>query len=158
MINRNAQLRETIKNDSGDYYKAIPIRLIPTNRWTNKSSAFRTTTDGNFQRIKSNLVRIYKLINLERKRLTVLYTEKVLATGAFGRLIQAQAIGLRLEDESFETVAVRISPSKSNTKAVEVLVNEMKVLIHLATHLNVVRFLGACTTDISKGINIIGFK
>ena len=87
-----------------------------------------------------------------------MYTEKVLGTGAFGRLMQAQAIGLNLGDESFDTVAVRISPSKSNIKAVEVLVNEMKVLIHLGTHSNVVRFLGACTTDISKGINIIGLK
>ena len=35
------------------------------------------------------------------------------------------------------------------------LVSELKVLIHLGQHLNIVNLLGACTTDIRKGKEIM---
>jgi hypothetical protein len=41
--------------------------------------------------------------------------------------------------------------SQTNVAALEALVSEMKILMHLASHLNVVNLLGACTKDIDKG-------
>jgi hypothetical protein len=35
----------------------------------------------------------------------------------------------------------------------EALVSELKILIHLGSHLNVVNLLGACTKKISKGLS-----
>jgi len=37
--------------------------------------------------------------------------------------------------------------------ALEALVSELKVMLHLGSHLNVVNLLGACTKRISKGIS-----
>ena len=74
--------------------------------------------------------------------------------GRFGRVVQAEAIGLRQGDESFQIVTVRMSPSKLDIKAVEVLINELKINIHLGMHLNIVRFLGASTANIFKGLFI----
>jgi hypothetical protein len=42
--------------------------------------------------------------------------------------------------------------SQTNVAALEALVSEMKILMHLASHLNVVNLLGACTKDIDKGL------
>ena len=33
------------------------------------------------------------------------------------------------------------------------LISELKVLIHVGQHLNIVNLLGACTKDIHKGMN-----
>jgi hypothetical protein len=43
--------------------------------------------------------------------------------------------------------------SQTNVAALEALVSEMKILMHLASHLNVVNLLGACTKDIDKGLS-----
>ncbi len=39
----------------------------------------------------------------------------------------------------------------SDIEQMKALVSELKVLIHLGQHLNIVNLLGACTTDIRKG-------
>ena len=41
--------------------------------------------------------------------------------------------------------------SKINAAAIEALVSELKILIYLGSHLNVVNLLGACTKNIHKG-------
>jgi hypothetical protein len=41
--------------------------------------------------------------------------------------------------------------SQTNVAAMESLVGELKILIHLGSHLNVVNLLGACTKRITKG-------
>ena len=43
--------------------------------------------------------------------------------------------------------------STTNVAAMEALVSELKILIHLGSHLNVVNLLGACTKKISKGLS-----
>ena len=70
-----------------------------------------------------------------------------LREGGFGRVMKAEAIGL--EDK---TVAVKMMLAQTNNiVALEALVSELKVLIHLGSHLNIVNLLGACTKNISKG-------
>jgi hypothetical protein len=41
--------------------------------------------------------------------------------------------------------------SQTNAAALEALVSELKILIHLGAHLNVVNLLGACTKTLIRG-------
>ena len=51
-----------------------------------------------------------------------------------------------------KTVAVKMVRSEANIAATEALMSELKILIYLGSHLNVVNLLGACTKQIHKGI------
>ena len=77
-----------------------------------------------------------------------------MGSGAFGRVVKADAVGLK-ENESVTTVAVKmIRPQlsvTSNNGAIESLISELKILGYLGSHLNVVNLLGACTKRISRG-------
>ena len=56
-------------------------------------------------------------------------------------------------ESNSRTVAVKMVLSQmNNTRALESLITELKVLIHLGSHLNVVNLLGACTSKVSRGI------
>ena len=72
-----------------------------------------------------------------------------MGSGAFGRVVKGEAIGLK-EDEPVTTVAVKMARSTADASALESLVGELKIMIHLGSHLNVVNLMGACT-DISRG-------
>ncbi len=74
-----------------------------------------------------------------------------LGAGCFGRVVKAEAVGIAGSGESVQTVAVKMVRSPTNVAAVEALISEMKILIFLGSHLNVVNLLGACTKQISKG-------
>lgn len=75
-----------------------------------------------------------------------------LGAGCFGRVVKAEAVGItKGSDESVQTVAVKMVRSQTNIAAMEALISEMKILIYLGKHLNVVNLLGACTKQISKG-------
>ena len=71
-------------------------------------------------------------------------------------MVKAEAFGLKPEvfglkpDEPVRTVAVKMVRSTADAAALESLVGELKIMIHLGSHLNVVNLMGACT-DISKG-------
>ena len=73
-----------------------------------------------------------------------------MGTGAFGRVVKAEAIGLK-SDEPVTTVAVKMVRSRADIAAIQSLVSELKIMVHLGSHLNVVNLMGACTKDISKG-------
>ena len=74
-----------------------------------------------------------------------------LGSGCFGRVVRAEAIGLK-DSEPVRTVAVKMIRSSANNTAIEALISELKILIHLGSHLNVVNLLGACTKTLTKGI------
>ena len=77
-----------------------------------------------------------------------------MGSGAFGRVVKGEAIGLK-PDEPVTTVAVKMVRSTADAETALVsLVGELKIMIHLGTHLNVVNLMGACT-DISKGSSLI---
>lgn len=81
---------------------------------------------------------------------------KLLGTGQFGMVCQAKQIGTvnNPEDINPRTVAVKMIKSALNTSTLECLASELKIMIHLGPHLNVVNLLGACTTEIVNGIII----
>ncbi|XP_074528109.1 platelet-derived growth factor receptor beta-like isoform X2 [Halichoeres trimaculatus] len=68
---------------------------------------------------------------------------QVLGSGAFGRVVQATVSGL-LDPNSTTKAAVKMVKARSG--ATQSLMSELKVLVHLGPHLNVVNLLGACTT------------
>ncbi len=74
-----------------------------------------------------------------------------MGTGCFGRVVRAEAVGIKDSEETVKTVAVKMIKSATNVAALEALVSELKILIYLGSHLNVVNLLGACTKQISRG-------
>ncbi|KAL2097442.1 hypothetical protein ACEWY4_006649 [Coilia grayii] len=69
---------------------------------------------------------------------------KVLGSGAFGKVVQATAYGLRSPD-SVTTVAVKMLKPSAHSTEKEALMSELKVLSYLGNHVNIVNLLGACT-------------
>ncbi|XP_046647046.1 platelet-derived growth factor receptor alpha-like [Daphnia pulicaria] len=60
-------------------------------------------------------------------------------------------MGLKGSEETVKTVAVKMVRSEANVTAMEALISELKILVYLGSHLNVVNLLGACTKQIHKG-------
>lgn len=74
---------------------------------------------------------------------------KQLGAGAFGVVVKATAEKiLHYEDES--TVAVKMVKKQADNEVMKALVSELKIMIHLGQHLNVVNLLGAVTKNIAK--------
>ncbi|XP_046814947.1 vascular endothelial growth factor receptor 1 isoform X1 [Vespa crabro] len=74
---------------------------------------------------------------------------KQLGSGAFGVVMKAEALGI-YEDEAITTVAVKMVRRTTDPTYVRALASELKIMVHLGKHLNVVNLLGACTKNISK--------
>jgi hypothetical protein len=74
-----------------------------------------------------------------------------LGVGCFGRVVKAEAVGLKGSEETIKTVAVKMVRSEANVTAMEALISELKILDYLGSHLNVVNLLGACTKQLHKG-------
>ena len=70
-------------------------------------------------------------------------------------MFKAEATGLKCAaggKSDQKTVAVKMVLSQSkNLEALESLVHELKVLVYVGSHLNIVNLLGACTENISRG-------
>lgn len=79
---------------------------------------------------------------------------KKLKKKGFRQFFKTEANGLKNSDNKsqLQTVAVKMVLSQTgNVDALESLVHELKVLVHLGSHLNIVNLLGACTENISRG-------
>ncbi|XP_046451546.1 vascular endothelial growth factor receptor 2-like [Daphnia pulex] len=74
-----------------------------------------------------------------------------LGVGCFGRVVKAEAVGIKDSEQTVKTVAVKMVRSEANFAAMEALISELKILVYLGSHLNVVNLLGACTKQIHKG-------
>ncbi|XP_078050783.1 macrophage colony-stimulating factor 1 receptor-like [Augochlora pura] len=74
---------------------------------------------------------------------------KQLGSGAFGVVLKAEALGI-CEGEAVTTVAVKMVRRCPNLLYISALASELKIMIHLGKHLNVVNLLGACTKNILK--------
>nr|XP_033203848.1 vascular endothelial growth factor receptor 1 isoform X1 [Bombus vancouverensis nearcticus] len=74
---------------------------------------------------------------------------KQLGSGAFGVVMKAEAEGI-CENEPITTVAVKMVRRTTVPTCVRALASELKIMVHLGKHLNVVNLLGACTKNISK--------
>uniref|UniRef100_A0A1L8DJT8 Protein tyrosine kinase n=2 Tax=Nyssomyia neivai TaxID=330878 RepID=A0A1L8DJT8_9DIPT len=74
---------------------------------------------------------------------------KQLGAGAFGVVVKGVAQGiLPYEDET--TVAVKMVKKNTDNEVMRALITELKIMVHLGQHLNVVNLLGAVTKNIAK--------
>uniref|UniRef100_S4RQ64 receptor protein-tyrosine kinase n=1 Tax=Petromyzon marinus TaxID=7757 RepID=S4RQ64_PETMA len=69
---------------------------------------------------------------------------KTLGHGAFGRVVEASAFGID-KSSTCTTVAVKMLKGGATASEHKALMTELKILIHIGNHLNVVNLLGACT-------------
>ncbi|XP_061454312.1 vascular endothelial growth factor receptor kdr-like isoform X2 [Rhineura floridana] len=69
---------------------------------------------------------------------------KTLGHGAFGKVVEASAFGID-KSSTCKTVAVKMLKECATTNERKALMSELKILIHIGHHLNVVNLLGACT-------------
>lgn len=63
--------------------------------------------------------------------------------------MKAEARGISA-DESITTVAVKMVRRNAEPAYIRALASELKIMVHLGKHLNVVNLLGACTNNIAK--------
>ncbi|KAL8559545.1 hypothetical protein ACOMHN_018708 [Nucella lapillus] len=79
----------------------------------------------------------------------------ILGQGAFGRVMKAEAVGIG-DSQNVTTVAVKMVKDCTDKDQMMALLSELKILIHLGQHLNIVNLLGAVTKDIRFGeLNVI---
>ncbi|XP_046646414.1 vascular endothelial growth factor receptor kdr-like [Daphnia pulicaria] len=84
---------------------------------------------------------------------------KQIGAGCFGRVLKSEAVGVKNPNDhsvdntcvNVKTVAVKMVKSETDIAALEALVSEMKILIYIGSHLNVVNLLGTCTKRIHRG-------
>ncbi|KAM9033904.1 vascular endothelial growth factor receptor 1 isoform 1-T1 [Sarcophilus harrisii] len=69
---------------------------------------------------------------------------KSLGRGAFGKVVQAAAFGIK-KSPTCRTVAVKMLKEGATASEYKALMTELKILTHIGHHLNVVNLLGACT-------------
>ncbi|XP_054851926.1 vascular endothelial growth factor receptor kdr-like isoform X2 [Eublepharis macularius] len=69
---------------------------------------------------------------------------KTLGHGAFGKVVEASAFGID-KSSTCKTVAVKMLKECATANECKALMSELKILIHIGHHLNVVNLLGACT-------------
>ncbi|XP_048839447.1 vascular endothelial growth factor receptor kdr-like [Brienomyrus brachyistius] len=69
---------------------------------------------------------------------------KTLGHGAFGKVVEAAAFGID-KLSTCKTVAVKMLKGGATSNECKALMSELKILIHIGNHLNVVNLLGACT-------------
>ncbi|XP_018563792.1 vascular endothelial growth factor receptor 1 isoform X2 [Anoplophora glabripennis] len=75
--------------------------------------------------------------------------DKQLGSGAFGVVMKAVAKNI-VEREYETTVAVKMVKKNTDHACIKALASELKIMIHLGKHLNIVNLLGACTKNVAK--------
>lgn len=70
--------------------------------------------------------------------------------------MKATVTGLE-EDFPTTTVAIKMCKSNADPSQVRALALELKIMIHLGKHLNIVNLMGASTVDIGKGWHTLLF-
>ncbi len=74
-----------------------------------------------------------------------------LGAGCFGRVVKAEAVGIG-GTETVTTVAVKmVKATAQSDDALAALIRELKILIYMGSHVNVVNLLGACTKTNVRG-------
>ncbi|XP_033113456.1 vascular endothelial growth factor receptor 1-like isoform X2 [Anneissia japonica] len=70
----------------------------------------------------------------------------IIGRGAFGRVYKADAFGIE-KDTTLTSVAVKMLKEDACETEKKALMTELKMLIHIGPHLNIVNLLGACTRN-----------
>ncbi|NXP81756.1 FLT3 kinase, partial [Ramphastos sulfuratus] len=71
---------------------------------------------------------------------------QVLGSGAFGKVVNATAYGIRNAGDSVQ-VAVKMLKEKPDASEEDALMSELKMMTHIGSHENIVNLLGACTVS-----------
>ncbi|XP_074842058.1 vascular endothelial growth factor receptor 1 isoform X2 [Carettochelys insculpta] len=71
---------------------------------------------------------------------------KSLGCGAFGKVVQAAAFGIK-KSPTCRIVAVKMLKEGATASEYKALMTELKILIHIGHHLNIVNLIGACTKN-----------
>lgn len=74
---------------------------------------------------------------------------KQLGSGAFGVVVKAIAKNI-VEGENETTVAVKMVKKNADNTYIKALASELKIMVHMGKHLNVVNLLGACTKNVVR--------
>lgn len=74
---------------------------------------------------------------------------KQLGAGAFGVVYKADARGIINAEETTE-VAVKMVKKTADNMYIKALASELKIMVHLGKHINIVNLLGACTKNVVK--------
>ncbi|KAJ2950586.1 hypothetical protein O0L34_g8837 [Tuta absoluta] len=74
---------------------------------------------------------------------------KQLGAGAFGVVYKAEARGI-INAEETTTVAVKMVKKTAEDMYIKALASELKIMVHLGKHINIVNLLGACTKNVGK--------
>ncbi|XP_035705692.1 uncharacterized protein LOC110847588 isoform X2 [Folsomia candida] len=88
---------------------------------------------------------------IPRKNL-VIDTSSLLGSGAFGSVYMGKVEG---QDCVYRDVACKLTQSNCTATAARSLLSEIKIMIHVGKHPNVVSIIGACTGEIRKGMIMI---
>ena len=70
-------------------------------------------------------------------------------SGAFGRVVKAEAYGIDPMERS-TVVAVKMVKPNADIMYLRALMSELKIMIHLGKHLNIVNLLGSCTKGLAR--------
>lgn len=70
---------------------------------------------------------------------------ELLGSGAFGSVFKGKVKG------ASNPVAVKVSRANCSANILKSLLSEIKILIYVGKHANVISIIGACTKDIGKG-------
>ncbi|XP_064103407.1 LOW QUALITY PROTEIN: uncharacterized protein LOC135213359 [Macrobrachium nipponense] len=74
--------------------------------------------------------------------------DKLLGAGAFGLVYRATALNL-IPGQPRTTVAVKMMKSRTDSSQLKALRSEVKILIHIGRHVNIVNLLGACSKELA---------
>ncbi|XP_064099042.1 vascular endothelial growth factor receptor 1-like [Macrobrachium nipponense] len=73
-----------------------------------------------------------------------------LGTGAFGRVVKAHVSNLE-PGVPKTTVALKMSKTQADPAQIRALTQELKIMVHIGKHLNIVNLLGSYTANVRKG-------
>lgn len=76
----------------------------------------------------------------------ILFTGKQLGSGAFGDVFKAKAVGIIDRSVTSSVIVKKLKPD-SETCNKKALISELKIMVHVGKHINIINLLGACTED-----------
>ncbi|CAG7717465.1 unnamed protein product [Allacma fusca] len=93
-----------------------------------------------------NLLPYYDCYEIPRYKIVL---GMLLGQGAFGKVLKAEVLGV-VPGAGSTIAAVKMVKANSNQSHLDALAKELKILVHLGKHVNVVNLVGACTKNYAK--------
>jgi hypothetical protein len=136
-------LRKRRKETLPKCWLEIWVESILTCRWNTKHNFYLTIGNGSFQGQDSDSVGCCSIFDYNFKQWNkcewIQFKGRELGSGCFGRVVRAEAVGIKGSEETVTTVAVKmIKPTAKSPNALDALVRELKILNYLGPHLNIV--------------------